>query len=137
MFVLAKIVIFDGSEQPGSPRQPWNWESDAGRASSRTTVPAGKNALHVPDPLPRMIVQLIPAGCEVIVPLPLPPGTMLRLPVPVPVGGGVDDPLPLPLAASALGAATIRTMSSAVTAIHRAGRLCIAPCLAGSADGVN
>ena len=62
MFVFANTVIFDGSAQPGSPRQPWNCVLAAGRASSRTTVPAGKKALHVPEPLPDVIVQLMPAG---------------------------------------------------------------------------
>ena len=79
MLVLAKMVIFDGSWHPGSPLQPWNCES---LASSRTTVPAGKKAVQVPEPLPPVIVQLIPAGCDVIWPLPLPPGMMLREPVP-------------------------------------------------------
>ncbi len=81
MFVFANTVIFEGSKQPGRPRQPWNCESAAGRASSRTTVPAGKKAVHVPEPLPRVMVQLMPAGWEVMDPLPLPPGTMLMLPV--------------------------------------------------------
>jgi hypothetical protein len=62
MFVFANTLIFEGSEHPGRPRHPWNWLSDAGRASSRTTVPAGKKALHVPAPLPRVMMQLIPAG---------------------------------------------------------------------------
>src|SRR5918911_3809377 len=82
MFVFANTVIFWGSAQPGRPRQPWNCVSAAGRASSRTTAPAGKKALHVPEPLPDVMVQLMPAGCDVTTPLPLPPGTMLRLPVP-------------------------------------------------------
>src|SRR5215211_5220044 len=82
MFVFGKIVIFEGSPHPGRPRHPWNCELAAGRASSRTTVPAGKKAPHVPDPLPLVMVQLMPAGCDVTTPLPLPPGMMLRLPVP-------------------------------------------------------
>src|SRR5690242_5412059 len=92
MFVFANTVIFDGSAQPGSPRQPWNCVSAAGRASSRTTVPAGKKALHVPEPLPDVIVQLMPAGWDVMDPLPLPPGMMLMLPVaPWEDGIGVGD----------------------------------------------
>jgi hypothetical protein len=66
MFVFANTVIFEGSEHPGRPRHPWNWLSDAGRASSCTTVPAGKKALHVPAPLPRVMTQLMPAGWDVI-----------------------------------------------------------------------
>src|SRR5215216_2700013 len=90
MFVFANTLIFEGSEHPGSPRHPWNWLSDAGRASSRTMVPAGKKALHVPAPLPRVMTQLMPAGWDVMDPLPPPPGTMLMLPVlPVEVGVGV------------------------------------------------
>src|SRR5829696_5085845 len=89
MFVSANTVIFEGSKHPGRPRHPWNWLSDAGRASSRTTVPAGKKALHVPAPLPPVITQLMPAGWDVMEPLPPPPGTMLMLPVPPVVGVGV------------------------------------------------
>jgi hypothetical protein len=66
MLVFEKMVIFEGSEHPGRPLQPWNCESAAGRASSRTTVPAGKKAVQAPEPLPRVIVQLIPTGCDVI-----------------------------------------------------------------------
>jgi adenylate cyclase len=47
-----------GSEQPGRlVLQPRNDESDAGRASRRTTVPTGKNDQQVPDPLRRVLVQ--------------------------------------------------------------------------------
>jgi hypothetical protein len=80
MLVPSATWIFDGSEQPGRPLQPWNDEFAFGRVSSLTTVPAGKKAEQVPEPLPKVIVQLIPAGCDVIVPLPLPPGTMEMLP---------------------------------------------------------
>jgi len=80
MFVPRGTVIFEGSAQPGSPRQPWKLELAAGRASSRTTVPVRKKLEHVPDPLPFVIVQLIPAGCDVMTPLPLPPGTIEMLP---------------------------------------------------------
>src|SRR5919199_3315106 len=82
MFVPRATVTLDGSAQPGSPRQPWKLEPAAGRASSRTTVPVRKKLQHVPDPLPLVMVQLMPAGCDVTTPLPLPPGMMLRLPVP-------------------------------------------------------
>ena len=96
MFVFANTVIFEGSAHPGRPRQPWNCESAAGRASSRTTVPAGKKAVHVPvPPTPLMMMQLMPGGWDVTVPLPLPPGMMLMLPVGwdegVAVGAGVGD----------------------------------------------
>src|SRR4051794_24268035 len=92
MFVFAKTVIFWGSLHPGRPLQPWNREPSAGRASSRTTVPAGKKALHAPEPpTSPLIVQLMPAGWDVTIPLPLPPGTILMLPV-APAGGtGVGD----------------------------------------------
>jgi hypothetical protein len=43
MFVARAIVTLDGFEQPGRfVLQPWSDESDAGRASSRTTVPTGE-----------------------------------------------------------------------------------------------
>src|SRR3954467_6357827 len=80
MLVARATVIFDGSPQPGRPRQPWKPEFAAGRASSRTTVPVGKKLPHVPDPLPFVIVQLIPAGCDVTTPLPFPPGMIEMLP---------------------------------------------------------
>jgi hypothetical protein len=80
MFVPRATVILEGSAQPGSPRQPWKLEFAAARASRRTTVPVGKKLEHVPEPLPLVIMQLIPAGCEVIVPLPLSPGTIEMLP---------------------------------------------------------
>ncbi len=69
-------LILEGSLQPGSPLQPRKLESAAGRASSLTIVPTGKNAVQVPEPLPRVMVQSIPAGWEVIRPLPFPPGMM-------------------------------------------------------------
>ena len=71
MFVFANTVIFEGSAHPGRPRQPTNCESGAGRASSRTTVPAGKKARHVPEAVPRVKTQLMPAGWDVMDPLPL------------------------------------------------------------------
>ena len=80
MLVPRATVIFDGSEHPGSPLHPWKEELAAGRASSRTTVPTGKNTEQAPDPLPDVIVQLIPAGCELMRPLPVPPGTIEMLP---------------------------------------------------------
>jgi hypothetical protein len=73
-------VIFEGSAHPGRRRHPWKLELVAGRASSRTTVPVRKKLVHAPDPLPFVIVQLMPAGCEVTVPLPFPPGTIATLP---------------------------------------------------------
>ena len=41
-------MIFEGSLQPGVPRQPWNFEPAAGWADSRTTVPAANEAVHTP-----------------------------------------------------------------------------------------
>jgi hypothetical protein len=55
------IVMPLAGSQPGSDLQPTNLESAAGLASSLTTVPTGKNAEHVPEPFPRVIVQSIPA----------------------------------------------------------------------------
>ncbi|MEA2486128.1 MAG: hypothetical protein QOD46_1239 [Actinomycetota bacterium] len=58
MFVPSAIWIFDGSEQPGRPLQPWKAEFAFGRASSLTTVPAGKKAEQAPEPLPKVIVKV-------------------------------------------------------------------------------
>jgi hypothetical protein len=80
MLVPAATFTLEGSLQPGSPLQPRKLESAAGRASSLTTVPVGKNALQVPEPLPPLMVQSIPTGWEVIRPLPFPPGTIEMLP---------------------------------------------------------
>jgi hypothetical protein len=80
MFVPRAIVIRDTSAHPGSPRKPWKLDPAAGRASSRTVVPTGKNAVHAPEPFPAVIVQSIPAGCDVTRPLPLPPGRIETLP---------------------------------------------------------
>jgi hypothetical protein len=74
-------LILEGSLQPGSPLQPRKLESAAGRASSLTIVPTGKNALQLPEPLPPVMVQSIPAGCEVTRPLPFPPGRIAMLPL--------------------------------------------------------
>jgi hypothetical protein len=73
-------VILDASMQPGVGLNPTKLELSAGRASSLTTVPTRKNAEQVPVPLPPLIVQLIPAGCEVTVPVPFPPGKTETLP---------------------------------------------------------
>lgn len=76
-------MILDGSEQPGVPRNPWKDELAAARAVSFTTVPTGKNAEQVPLAFPAASaprLQLIPAGDEVTVPLPLFPGTIDTLP---------------------------------------------------------
>src|SRR5262245_46416642 len=68
--------------QPGTGLHPTNFESGAGTALSLTTVPTGKNAEQVPpEPLPRVIVQSMPAGDEVTRPLPLPPGRIETLPL--------------------------------------------------------
>jgi hypothetical protein len=82
MFVARATRTRDGSEQPGRfVDQPRNAESAAGRASSRTIVPTGKKAAHVPDPLPPVSVRSIPAGEEVTRPLPPPPGMIEMLPL--------------------------------------------------------
>ena len=75
-----ETVTLEASLQPGVGLNPTKRESAAGRASSRTTVPTGKNAEQAPAPLPRVMVQSIPAGCEVTLPLPAPPGTIEMLP---------------------------------------------------------
>ena len=74
-------VTLEASKQPGSPLHPKKLELAAGRASSLTTVPTGKNALQVPAPLPPVMVQSMPAGCEVTRPLPFPPGMIAMLPL--------------------------------------------------------
>ena len=74
-------LILEGSLQPGSPLQPRKLELAAGRASSLTVVPTGKNALQLPEPLPPVMVQSIPAGWEVTRPLPFPPGMIAMLPL--------------------------------------------------------
>ena len=81
MVVPRATVILEGSPHPGSPLQPWNCEPAAAWAVSRTTVPTGKKAEQTPPPLPPVMVQPIPAGCDVTVPLPLPPGMIAMLPV--------------------------------------------------------
>jgi hypothetical protein len=81
MFVPRAIVTLDGLPQPGRlVLQPRSDESAAGRASRRTTVPTVKNASQVPEALPAVIVQSIPAGCDVTRPLPPPPGRIEMLP---------------------------------------------------------
>ena len=82
MFELRLTMIREGSEHPGRPLHPWNFEPAAADAVRRTTVPAGKNDEQAPAPLPLplTITQLIPAGCDVIVPLPLLPGMIETLP---------------------------------------------------------
>jgi len=74
-------VTLEASKQPGSDLHPAKLELSAGRASSLTTVPTGKNALQAPAPLPPVMVQSIPAGCELIRPLPFPPGRIAMLPL--------------------------------------------------------
>jgi hypothetical protein len=73
-------LTLEASAQPGSDLHPTKFESAAGRASSLTTVPTGKNASQVPVPLPPVMAQSIPAGCEVTRPLPFPPGRIAMLP---------------------------------------------------------
>jgi hypothetical protein len=73
-------VILEGSPQPGVPRNPWKLEPALALAARLTTVPTGKNAEQAPAPFPLVMVQLMPLGCEIIVPLPLPPGTIEMLP---------------------------------------------------------
>ena len=80
MLVPRATVILDGSPHPGVPRKPWNRESGAACAVSLTTVPTVKKALQAPEPLPLVIWQSMPAGCEVTRPLPLPPGRIEMLP---------------------------------------------------------
>ena len=81
-FVPRAIVMpLAGSTQPGRDLQPTNFELAAGRASSLTTVPTGKNAEHVPEPFPPVIAQSIPVGDEVTRPVPLPPGRIETLPL--------------------------------------------------------
>jgi hypothetical protein len=70
----------EASKQPGSDLHPKKLELVAGRASSLTTVPTGKNALQEPAPLPPVMTQSMPAGCEVTRPLPLFPGMIAMLP---------------------------------------------------------
>ena len=66
---------------PGFGAKPWNREPGAACADSLTTVPTGKKALQVPpEPLPLVITQSTPAGCEVTRPLPFPPGRIATLP---------------------------------------------------------
>jgi len=93
--VSATTVIFCGSKHPGSRLQPRNFESAAGRASSRTMVSAGKKAWQGPVVPLAAIVQLIPAGVEVIVPWPLPPGTIATVPVAPGAGAGFACVQPL------------------------------------------
>ena len=81
MIVPRTTVTLEASIQPGVGLNPTKLESEAGRASSLTTVPTGNETEHAPAPLPRVIVQSIPAGCEVTLPLPVPPGTIAMVPL--------------------------------------------------------
>ena len=82
VIVVPRVTVtLEASKQPGSDLHPKKFELAAGRTSSLTTVPTGKNALQAPEPLPAVMVQSIPAGCEVTRPLPLPPGRIAMLPL--------------------------------------------------------
>src|ERR1041385_1912189 len=76
-----EAITLEASLQPGVALQPRKDESAAGRASSRTTVPTGKNAEQVPESPALLRTQSMPAGCEVIRPLPFPPRTIPMLPL--------------------------------------------------------
>lgn len=59
----AWMVTLGASLQLTSNSQPWNCELPSGRASSRTSVPIGKNTLlHGPDVVVGVKVQFTPAG---------------------------------------------------------------------------
>lgn len=82
VIVVPRVTVtLEASKQPGSDLHPKKFELAAGRTSSLTTVPTGKNALQAPEPFPAVMVQSIPAGCEVTRPLPLPPGRIAMLPL--------------------------------------------------------
>jgi hypothetical protein len=75
-------LTLEGSEQPGRlVLYPRNDELAAGRASSLTIVPTGKNASQEPVSPLAVMVQSIPAGCEITRPLPFPPGRIEMLPL--------------------------------------------------------
>ena len=70
------------SRQLFSASQPMNFDPSASRASSLTSVPAGKNALlHTPEVEVAVNVQSIPAGWEVTRPDPVPPRAREMLPL--------------------------------------------------------
>lgn len=80
--IPACISTLGASRQLFSASQPMNFEPSASRASSRTSVPAGKNALlHAPEVVVAVNVQSIPAGWEVTRPDPVPPRAREMLPL--------------------------------------------------------
>jgi hypothetical protein len=78
----AWTVTFGALRQLTSKSQPWNCEPLRGRASSRTRVPTGKNALPQRPVVPvRVSVQSMPAGVETTRPSPFPPRASDTLPL--------------------------------------------------------
>lgn len=78
----ARMVTLGASGQLFSDSQPMNFDPLAARASSRTSVPAAKNALlQVPEVLSAVKVQSIPAGEDVTRPDPVPPRASETLPI--------------------------------------------------------
>src|SRR4051812_9128642 len=112
MVVLAATVTSGALPQPGSPRQPWNCESAAGRRLSLTTTPAGNEAWHGPVTPSAAMVQSMPAGWEVTRPGPLPPGTIEIVPLSPAEAAGVQP-------ASRTG--TVPGASSATSTVQSAG----------------
>lgn len=78
----ARMVTSGASGQLFSASQPMNFDPSAARASSRTSVPAGKKALlQVPEVLFDVKMQSMPAGDDVTRPDPVPPRASETLPV--------------------------------------------------------
>lgn len=80
--IPACTTTFGASGQLFSASQPMNLEPSAARASSRTSLPAVKNALlHTPEVLLAVKVQSMPAGWDVTRPEPVPPRAREMLPL--------------------------------------------------------
>jgi hypothetical protein len=60
------------TSDPAQPLHAWNAYPALGVSWSDTNESSGKFAVHVPDPIPATIVQLMPGGVETTVPLPCP-----------------------------------------------------------------
>ncbi len=76
--VRATLIVTTQGVVVQAPPQLVKVDVAPGAAESVTDVPGAKSAKQVPDATPAVTVQLIPAGEEVIVPLPVPLDVTVR-----------------------------------------------------------